>query len=413
MKKFLLGLLLTSLIICNMVLLVNMQGGLNMPGAFSSNDISSSEADAVSSPNEESSNSVADETSSALSDNAETPVGSSEPQQDNAIEQNRLETHSEYSDKLYTVFEFPENFIDYSSAKAGNKIGNYAANAYNGGYAVLYGKNVYYVDMHSSNYLYFARNNLAQYSKMNKISSMYINVYANKIFYVNQSDGTLWARPVSKNNNKQVGKMRTVCPVAADGYIYYVSPQDEASICGEIRRMNVNDYSDEKISPDGYVCENIIPCGEFVMFISVGKDDRSICVLNTTTSEVTPLYNGNVSDVNICGGTLWFIRHLDSSDEICTVAVGSDEVKAVTSAAQIDNLIVYNGYAYYIVSEPDAYNKCARIAVDGETPEIIYDNQKEVISSFNVTDDFIYFEISDTKKIRRFVPGKTAVTKMP
>lgn len=413
MKKFLLGLLLTSLIICNIVLLVNMRGGLNMPGAVLSNDTSSSGSDAVSSHNEESSDSVADETSSAVSENAEIPVGSSEPHQDNAIEQNRLETYSEYSDKLYTAFEFPENFTDYSSARIGKTIGNYAANAYNGGYAVLYGKNVYYVDMHNSNYLYFARNNLAQYSKMNKISSMYINVYANKIFYVNQSDGTLWARPVSRNNNKQVGEMRAVCPVAADGYIYYVSPQDEASTCGEIRRMNVNDYSDEKISPDGYVCENIIPCGEFVLFVSVGKEDRSICVLNTTTSEVTPLYNGDVSDINICDGALWFIRHLDSSDQICTVAAGSDEVKAVISAAQIDNLIVYNGYALYIESDSDTYNKCCRIAVDGETPEIIYDNQKEVISSFNVTNDFIYFEISDTKKIRRIVPGKTAVTKMP
>ncbi len=402
MKKILLALLLVALITGNVALLIKMRGGSDMFGS-SSEDTFSTEYNNVQS------DSSADETTSADDDAASQSV-SSDAQQDTA--QDNLNTNSYDSDKLHTTLEFPDTFKDNSTAEIGKEIGNNSANAYNGGYVALYNKNVYYIDVHNSNYLYFARNNLTQYTKINQISSMYINVYADKIFYVNQADGTLWFRPVSGKNNEQVGKLRAVCPVAADGYIYYVALPDAASTCGEIHRMNVSDYSDEKISPDGYNCENIIPCGEFVLFVSVGKEDKSICALNCATSEVTPLYNGDVSDINFNDGALWFIRHLDSSDEVCKVVSGSDEVKVITSAEKIDNLIVANGYAFYIVSNSESYNKCARIAIDGNTPEIIYDNETEVISSFNVTDDFIYVEIANTKKLRRFTPGKKSITKM-
>lgn len=395
MKKIFLSLILIALILCNLVLLVKIRDGFGITETVQSDDTSSS-----------------DFNSNSSSASSEASVISSEPEQDTAAAQSKPEAYSSYSNKLHTTLEFPEAFKDYSSAKIGTEIGNHAANAYNGGYAVLYDKKVYYIDMNSSNYLYFTHNNLSQYSKINKTRSMYINVYKNNIFYVNQSDGTLWARPVSNNSNKQIGQMRTVCPVAVNGYIYYVSPQDKNSMCGDIRRMNISDYTDEKISPDGYVCENIIPCGEFVLFVSVGKEDKSICVLNTATSEVTPLYNGDISDINLSNGALWFVRHLGSSDEICRVDAGSDKIKAVTAATKIDNLIVSGGYAFYLVSDTDSAAKCARIAVDGNTPEVIYNDQKNVISSFNVMGDFIYFEISDTKKLHRIVPGETAITKM-
>ncbi|MDD6395245.1 MAG: DUF5050 domain-containing protein [Firmicutes bacterium] len=393
MKKFLLSLILIALIVCNIFLLVKIRDGSEIIGTVQSDDTSSSSAPS----------SVSSEASDI----------SSESQQDTAEVQSNSEVSSDYSEKLHMPLEFPEAFEDHSSAKIGDEIGNYAANAYNGGYAVLYDKKVYYIDMRSSNYLYFCRNNLSQYSYINKINSMYINVYQNNIFYVNQSDGTLWTRPVSKNSHKQIGQMRAVCPVAVNGYIYYVSPPDENSMCGDIRRLNISDYTDEKISPDGYVCENIIPCGEFILFVSVGKEDKSICVLNTATSEVTPLYNGDVSDINFSNGSLWFVRHLGSSDEICRVDAGSDEIKAVTAATKIDNLIVANGYAFYIVSDSDSAAKCVRIAVDGNTPEVIYKDKNKVISSFNIMGGFIYFEISDAKKIRRLVPGKTSVTILP
>ncbi len=462
LKKILLAFFLIALIVCNVFLLIKMRGGVDTdelvytPDTTTSDDkknYSSNEDNLVSNENIVTSQDVSSNSTSSDSSNpssslesdvssnvssdlsSETPADvssnniqtSAQSETDNTqanaqSDKDKTQTESQNnipnsfydgsnSNKLEQSLEIGNTFKDYSSANVGEKIGNYAANAYNGGYAVKYLKNVYYIDINNSNYLYFARNNLDQYSKINKTSSWYINVCGNKIFYVNRADGKLWVRV--NGNHKKISDSNVVCPVAVDGYIYYINPQEENSLCGEIRRMSVNDYTDEKISPDDYLCENIIPCGDIIFFVNCGKENKSINMLNINTSEVTTLYTGDISDINYHAGALWFIRHNIASDEICKVSVGSDEIKFVAGAEKIDNLIVVKGYAFYMVSSATSHNKCVRIPIDGDTPQTIYDNKKEEIASFNVMDDFIYFEVSGAKKVRRLIPGKSSITRMP
>lgn len=317
------------------------------------------------------------------------------------------------ADKLSVTLNSVGKLTDYSLHKIGDDVGNYAANIYNGGNIVKYDRNLYYTDINNSNYLYFSRSNYSLYSKLNKVPSTCINLCNDKVYYIDNNDMTINLVNPSNNNQKKLSDNRASSLITAGDYLYYVLLKDENLQCGELHRMDNDGKNDVKLLSESYMCENIIPCGDYVLFVNVSSSgDNSICILDIANAEVTELYSGDVSDINYCDGALWFVRHSDKSDEICKVDGDSDEITVLAQAENVDNMIVSDEYVYYI-SGRNNESQCCRLSAVGMKPEIIYDNDENFIESFNVMDNCVYFSVSGENKMHCLSLGDASVKVMP
>lgn len=405
MKKYLLTAVMVVLIALEVLLLTLMSNGFDFKTmTFTQSDVTLSDV-LPDKPSE----SVSGESSEVSSEAV------SSEQSDDVSSQTTGNSPALHYDKLNVSLDSLGELKDYTAMSVGEGIGNHPANIYNGGYVVKYENAVYYTDVNSSNYLYYSRNDLKKFTKRNKLNSRYINIINDTIYYVCRTDGCIYYVPLKHDSskkldetNKKLSDKRAVCLIAAGDYLYYISPADDNSICGELRRMDLKGKNDTKLSPDGYVCENIIPCGDFVLFVCEQGSERKICAFESATSKITELYVGNVSDINYFDGNLWFIRHSSVSDEICCVESGTDKIKSVFSSANIDNLIVDKENVYYMTRS--GYSKCFRMSTDGGESERVYDNTKAEMQFFNSTEDYIYFGVNGGKCMRRIAPDDDYVT---
>lgn len=394
MKKAFLAVILVILIGCNIFVLTAMHNGYDLNDLFMFDGSKSLSGRSL----------TENDVSSAIPQ----PIAVSPSEQTDSISE---ETDMS-ADKLSVTLASVGELTDYSSYKIGDDIGNYAANIYNGGNIVKYNSKLYYTDIHNSNYLYFSRSDYSLYSKLNKVHSTCINVCNDRIYYIDNNDMTINSVNLSNENHKKLSDNPATCFIVAGDYLYYVLPKGENSQCGELHRMDKDGKNDVRLSSEGYICENIIPCGDYVLFVNVSDGGKSICVLDIPNAKVTELYSGDVSDINYCDSVLWFVRHSDESDEICKVDVDSDEIKVITQIEKIDNMIVSGEYVYYIAGR-DNESQCCRLSADGTKTEIIYDNEQAFIESFNVMDNCVYFSASGENKLHCLTPVDTAVTIMP
>ena len=407
MKKYFLAAIMVVLIAMEVLLLTLMSNGFDFKTmTFAQSNVTSSDISPMSSqdvPSETISDESSEAVSSEIVDNVSSQTTGNPPTSD--------------YDKLKVSLDSLGEMKDYTEMTVGKGIGNHPANIYNGGYIAKYNNAVYYVDVNISNYLYYSSNDLKKFTTRNSLSLQYINIINNTIYYVCSEDGCIYYVPLkhdsSKNldqTNKKLSSQRASGLIAAGDYLYYVLPDDSNSTCGELHRMDLNGKNDTKLSPDGYMCENIIPCGDFILFVCEQGGERKICALESETSRITEIYVGDVSDINYVDGKLWFIRHSSVSDEICCAASDSNKIESVCSVANIDNLIVENDSVYYMTRSE--YGKCFRMSVNGENTETVYDNKKAEMQFFNATEDYIYFGVESGKCMRRTAPNSDVVTIM-